>query len=383
VLRVLLQPSWALRLAGSPFFAGLTAAAAAVVGLLGSVYQHEIANSFPLTPSGPWNGWSGRAVVFWAALLSLGWLVYLRQVADDSVRNRLVATTDSAEQTSRRIEDFAQTLPPAGFQAQLTRLVDRSHVWMSTGLPRTSSDAPDQLVLMIRGLLHGLATLALTYDNSPLVDGHGATYSANVMVFVPTVDMPHVPLSFLPPEYDRQQLKGILLLRQDLSATSDPPAHEQVPADLDVPILALPVPHVAERDGRWVALLGGPRAYLTGEVDGYVDTAVLAEEARRRGDFPPSVIDSLSNYFTSGPGRSIRSFVSRRLERRSGVVGVLNIHANRRDLLGPRSEKREIFHALATPLVQDLADAVGALIDASGPLPPSTSAATIGKEKTT
>ena len=92
--------------AGSPWFAGLTAASAAIVGLLGSVYQDEIANAFPLTLIGPFSGWSGRAVAFWTALLALAWLVYLRQVADDSIRNRLVTTTESAEQTSRRIEEI-------------------------------------------------------------------------------------------------------------------------------------------------------------------------------------------------------------------------------------------------------------------------------------
>ena len=122
-LKKLLHPTWAVRVAGSAFFAALTAGAAAVVELLGSVYPAEIANAFPLAPVGPWSGWSGRAVAFWIALLSLAWLVYLRQVADDGVRGRLMETTESAEQTTRRIEEFAQTLPPAGFQAQLTRFV--------------------------------------------------------------------------------------------------------------------------------------------------------------------------------------------------------------------------------------------------------------------
>ena len=39
---------------------------------------------------------------------------------------------------------------------------------MTAGLPRRSVVAGEELIPMIRGLLHGLATLALTYDNSPL-----------------------------------------------------------------------------------------------------------------------------------------------------------------------------------------------------------------------
>jgi hypothetical protein len=368
-LQAVLRPRWALRLAGSAVFAALIAGAATVIGVVGSIYTAEIASSFPLTLVGPWTGWSGRASAFWAAVICFAWLVYLRQLTDDTVRGRLIETTESAEQTSRRIEEFSQTLPPAGFQAQLTRFVDRSHVTMTDLLPRKAAVTPDELAPVIRAMLHGLATLALTYDNSPLVDGHSAVYSANIMVFVPQPLPAELTLRFLAPEHDRAQLMGALVLRQDLSATSDPPTGEAVLADAAVPAIALPLPYWAERDGRWVALLGGPRAYLTGEVDGYVDTAQFADECQARGDFQPSVIEALRVYFATGPGCSIRSFVSRRLDRSGAPVGVVNLHANRRDLLGPRPEKREIFHALATPLIQDLADAVGALVDAAGPLP--------------
>jgi hypothetical protein len=170
------QLTWAHRLAGSPYFAALTAAAAAVVGLLGSVYQNEIARAFPLF-WGPFDRWSWRALAFWFALLLLSWLVYLRQIADDVVRDRLVHTTGSAEETSRRIETFVQTLPPAGFQAQLTKLVVTSDEWVSKGLPRKlSADiAASELIPLIRVLLHGLSSLALAYDGNPLVDGHRAS----------------------------------------------------------------------------------------------------------------------------------------------------------------------------------------------------------------
>lgn len=354
--------------AGSPYFAALTAAAAAVVGLLGSVYQDEIARVFPLVLFGPFGGWSWRAIAFWCALFLLAWLVFLRQLADDAVRSRLVETTAAAEQTSRRIETFVQTLPPAGFQAQLTKLVVKSNEWISKGLPRKlRDDVPaSELIPVIRVLLHGLASLALAYDDNPLVDGHGALYSANVMVFVPNADAASLTVNFFPPELDREQLRGVLLLRQDLSATS-----ESVEPDALVSAIALPVPVAAERDGRWVALAGGPRAFLTGAVDGYVDTALFADECARRGDFQPSVLAQLRTYFVDGPGRAVRSFVSRRLEYGGEAVGVVNLHANRRDLLGPRLEKRETFHALATPLVLDLSEAVAALVRSNGPLPPT------------
>jgi len=160
-------------------------------------------------------------------------------------------------------------------------------------------------------------------------------------------------------------LKGALLLRQDLSATTESAIGDHVNSDAVVPAVALPVPDTAERDGLWIALLGGPRAFLTARVDGYVDTSVFAEECAKRGDFRPSVLAELRNYFSDGPGREIRSFISRQLVYAGNRIGVLNIHANRRDLLGPRLEKRETFHALATPLVHDLADALGLLLAAA------------------
>lgn len=365
-LHRVLQPGWAKRLAGSPYFAALTAAAAAVVGVVGSVYQNEIAGAFPLVPLGPFGGWSWRAFVFWISLGLLAWLVFLRQIADDDVRNRLVDTTGSAEAISRRIETFVQTLPPAGFQAQLTALVLKSNEWISKGMPRElrSDLPPSELIPVIRALLHGLASLALAYDGNPLVDGHSALYSANVMVFVPNDHAQDLTLKFHPPEHDRTALKGALLLRQDLSATST--SHDP---DTSVAAIALPVPQAAEKAGRWVALLGGPRAFLTGTVDGYVDTASFVQQCTTRGDFQPSVLAELENYFTDGAGSAVRSFVSRRLEFGDESVGVLNLHANRQDLLGPRLEKRESFQALATPLVVDLAAAVAILIRRNGYLP--------------
>ena len=236
------------------------------------------------------------------------------------------------------------------------------------------------LVPLIRALLHGLASLALAYDDSPLVDAHSAVYAANVMVFVPQPTAANLQLTFFPKEHDKAQLKGALLLRQDLSATSESAVGENVEIDTGVPTIALPVPHDAERDGLWIALLGGPRAFLTGRVDGYVDTALFADECAKRGDFQPSVLTELRSYFGNGPGREIRSFVSRQLVYRGDAIGVLNLHANRRDLLGPRLEKRETFHALATPLVHDLADALGLLIAGDGPLPVSTTSGTMNSK---
>jgi len=373
-----LAPAWARRLAGSPWFAALTAAAAAIVGLLGSVYQLEIASAFPLILFGPFQGWSWRSVFFWTALGWLAWLVFLRQVADDEIRERLMVTTESAEGTSKRIENIVRTLPPAGFQAHLTRLVEKSYQVLCEGMPRRlSEELPgDGLAAVIRALLNGLASLALAYDAQPIVDGRSAVYCANVMVFVPEtlVRQRQLRLNFMPPEYGSAGLAGALMLRRDLSSTTQSSPGE---ADQEVPEIILPVPEKAERGGRWVAMPGAPRAFLTGEVDGYENTEQFADHCRRRGDFPPSVIEELHRYFSEPHGAHIKSFISRRLSYRGQSIGVLNIHANRRNLLAPDIEKRETFQALATPLIQDLTDAVAALLQSEGVLPAEPGLGTI------
>ena len=91
----------------------------------------------------------------------------------------------------------------------------------------------------------------------------------------------------------------------------------------------------------------------------YRDSLTLPEWCRTQGDFPPSVQDELTDYFARGPGKAVRSFVSTPLR---SELGVLNLHANRPDLLGPRLEKRETFQALVTPLLQDLEDALVELL---------------------
>lgn len=364
ITRGTVKPHWSRRFVGSPAFAAVTAAVAAVVGLLGSVYQREIAAAFPLTPLGPFDVVSWRAVFFWAALFGLAWLVYLRQRVDDEVRSGLVKSTGNVEQTSRRIEEFVQTLPPRAFQTELAKAVADVHDAVSSAMPRAAGPTltTEALVHVIRGTLHALASLAVVYDDQPLVDGQRARYCANVMLFIPAnPNLDRVEIQFFAPEADRRQLRGVLRLRTDLSSTSDP-GDGHAP-DVRVPELNLPVPLMAERDGRKIALPGAPFAFLTGNASGYNDTQTLVEWCRDQGDFLPSVQGQLVEYFSTGRGRDIRSFISTPLDQE---LGVLNIHANRPDILGPRIERRERFRALMTPVLQDLADAVAQLVRLEG-----------------
>jgi hypothetical protein len=363
-------PSWLQKfrpVISSTTYATVTTVLAVMAGLLGSVYETEVVNSFPLVLSGPWDGWSVRAVVFWASVLVFAAMFFFRQWSDDISRDRLVNAATAAEENTSRIEALVQTLPPRAFQTQLAEMYVTVHDALDSVVVRSvrSFVGTEDLVSVIRSLLHSVASLAALYDDQPMTDRGAAVYSANVMLFVPRQPNgspfpPGLKLLFQPEEYDRGRLKGALVLRQDLSSTS-----LEAAVDSAVPTIALPVPEVAERGGRWIALPGAPRAFLVGEADGYADTQTIAEWAERKGDFPPSVQDALRSYFSDGEGRGIRSFISRPIGLSGDGVtplGVLNIHANRPNLLGPNVEKRQIFQALLTPILVELADAIQALV---------------------
>jgi hypothetical protein len=346
----------------TPAYATIVTVLAVIAGLLGSVYQNDIAAAFPLTWSGASAGMSWRAVIFWLSVLLFAVLFFLRQQADDQAGQRLEEAATKAEGTTARIEALIQTLPPRAFQTHLAEMYVAAHNAVARVMPKGVREglAPPDLVAVIQSLLHAIAFLASVYDDQPMTEQGAASYSANIMLFVPQHSLPtDLELLFLPREYDRAQLRGALVLRQDLSSiASDQRIDEAVPS------IALPVPEEAERDGRWIALPGAPRAFLRGEVDGYADTQTMAQWAEERGDFLPSVRDALREYFNSGGGRTVKSFISRPIGigNEGQPLGVLNIHSNHAGLLGPDVEKRLIFQALATPILTELAEALQCLV---------------------
>ena len=167
----------------------------------------------------------------------------------------------------------------------------------------------------------------------------------------------------MPDDYDRRQLHGVLLLRTDLSSST---GGEDDLVDQAIQSIALPVPD-QQRDskGRYKVLPGAPLAFATRKVDGYRDSQSLLQWCRERGDFQPSVLDRLQDYFSpGGAGQAVRSFVSRPLSEDDAPFGVLNLHADRPDILGPAPERREVFLGMLTPFVNDLTSALLLLIEA-------------------
>ena len=365
-LRVRSVLSWARdqrdRYISHPGYATLTTISGAVAGLIGSVYGTDVAGAFPFIWKGPWRGLSGHAGLFWFSLVLFGLMFYYRQRHDDRARERL-ATTSNA------IAELVATLPPKSFRAQYAAAVKASRDAQTTIMPRaTAGDATaDDLAALVRSLLRQIAELACVYDDSPTDGQSPATYAANVMLFVSArttepVFSEHVlrTMKFLPADQDLRKLRGALWMSPELFATSTSPDVS------DFPGLTLPVPRDAKRNGRYAVLPGAPRAFAEDMVDGYLDAHTLAEFCRSQGDFLESVLADLNSYFVDGPGKSVRSFISRPLAHNSQPLGVLNLHSSMRDILGPDESRRHIFQSLITPLFLDLGEAVAAYVEKSG-----------------
>lgn len=156
------------------------------------------------------------------------------------------------------------------------------------------------------------------------------------------------------------------------------PEHDAVPEpDPTLKPLALPVPALDSKmsaDGqRWRVLPGAPLAFVKATegpaplVDLYADTATLGRWCREHGDFSPSVVSEIEDYFCGEAGQRVRSFASlpiRRPDKTSSLIGVLNIHANRTGLLrsiaiqlqgGGGAAPAEQFGFLVAPLLSILA----------------------------
>ena len=117
--------------------------------------------------------------------------------------------------------------------------------------------------------------------------------------------------------------------------------------------------------GELTALLpGAPNAFAGPKsVDGYTNTHTMADWCERRGDFPPSLCKEVRAYFANGAGKDVRSLISRRIDYDEEPIGVLNIHSNGLNLLGPATERMEIFQEMITPIVLNLARIVHSVPD--------------------
>ena len=368
------MPQLLSRFVSSPVFATVTTVLAVIAGLLGSVYQSEVAAAFPLTFSSPVAAMPPKAVVFWASVIAFALMFFARQWSDD--RNR------------ERLESLVRTMPPRAFQGKLAESVGGAHRGVSLIMPRTRqvTVTAEGLEAFSRSVLNSVATLAQIFDDQPLTGKGSAVYSANVMLYqlttVPTP--PGCEVLFVPPESELDKFTGLLVFRQELSATSEKPRNgEEVDPGRRIPSIALPVPHESKRGDLWAVLPGAPKAFLTNDVDGYSDTRTMADWCKEKGDFQPSVVGAVRKYFGDGDGADIRSLISRPLivkddKMQDVKIGVLNIQSNRPGILGDFAERLPIFQAMLTPILLELAEVMAEIVKLgpapAAPAPPARAA---------
>jgi hypothetical protein len=93
-----------------------------------------------------------------------------------------------------------------------------------------------------------------------------------------------------------------------------------------------------------------------------MDSQRLGDWCEENGDFLKSVVEELREYFL-GEGSGARSFVSKPLYQSGGPFAVVNIQADRPDLLGPDPQRRAEFLQLIEPILTDLGSILALLID--------------------
>jgi hypothetical protein len=264
---------------------------------------------------------------------------YLFLSAQNVARQEQEALFDATD----RVRQLVQTLPPSYFRKRLTETQSDAYHTLQDLVPRTvGNDVDDASLLeLVRILLYGIATLGFIFDDHPKHSGgQPARYASNVMVFVPAAAAaPFFSTSvsklitFEPRDVDLGRLRGVLLLRTDLSAASDAATAQP---DRELQEFALPVPlDPRTQEGRWRVLPGAPKAFVTGSIDGYQKVDTLPSWMETEGGFLHETREQLREYFRSSAGQRIRSFISRPLADDGEPLDVWNIHADCEGILGP------------------------------------------------
>lgn len=354
--------------ADKDIFGPAVGVAGSLVFALAGLYQQRIAAAHFLWRPGRQPEWI--ATGFWACVLLLFFAGWAKAIADGRARRGLLNETS-------RIRNSVETLPDRAFRdAYLSAAVESA--WILNNLaPRQLrvEVGEGDLKVLIRVQLQALVELATSYGGVAA----RTTYAANVMTFVPALSAApwfspeqDALLRFIPKSFNREHLAGLLLLDPELSVSSA----SQGEPDPAMRAFALPVPRQAEDSrGRLLVLPGAPLAYVTGEAEGYSDTETLGDWFRKRASFSDETVEQVLEYFGSERGKQSRSFMSIPLDYLDRRVGVLNLHADVPFLLGPErgddrlatnGERQEIFRALTTPFVREVAALVAHLGSAWG-----------------
>ena len=319
------------------WFAGFTACLGAFAGLLGSVYATQIGGAFPLSLSFAVGPVIWEAVLFWVSLFAFGLFFGMGFKAQLDATNKL--------------EQAIRTLPPKGF---LIVFEDLFRITFATDseLNQATSDLAS-LTETIVAALSGVVLLVRQFDTR---NDH-PRYSVNLMVFKPIKDIESNELKkqikFAEPGFNSAAWDGVLQLEPEF-AYSVSGREAQPQKDQEVPPIMLPIPKPEYRSdkGKPTILPGAPDVFCNpNRFAGFENTLQLATWCREHSGLRASIAEDIERYFTEGPGKEIRSFISIPVVSPSSeeVLGVLNLNSNRDGFL--LGEQAGLFVPLTTPFM--------------------------------
>jgi hypothetical protein len=327
-----------------PWFSAATATLGAIVGLFGSIFSSEIKNAFPFA-FGDYFVW--QAAVFY---FSLGMFAF---VFREQMQGQGAVLQESAE----RLEELIRTLPPEEFLKHFEDyVVTAGGEVVRAGDPSVGVDGAKDAALAV------LMTLLLLTE---MFDGGQKTgrYAINLMLFKQRPIEDHMLSSFFADlnlwETGRSfdELQGMLVLDLDFALALSKETSEGVRFDDNATPLRLPVlqpEFYLDKYGRNNVLPGAPEVYCC-PVEPVIckDTRNLASDWRSNSGLRPEIADEIEAYFKTEQGKLVRSFVSlpvleppESMGKYAKIVGVINIHSNKPDILGQRA--KELFFPLAT-----------------------------------
>lgn len=359
-----LPPTGWHRLIRSPWFAGVYTMLGLVAGLLGSVYDDQIANSVPLDCC-RYDGPQWGASMFWLCAGTTAAMYLLQHRAAEADRK---AAQDALERRSAELAGLIRTMPPREFLSFFAGL--HEHAEFARRIALASGGDHADIELAIRYVLEIVALLARDFDREADPD---VRYAANLMVFVPehevlATDLPVLlpRLRLMHPGRFIRDLRGVLVLRRELSAVAEADEPEGRP-DPNVPEIALPIPlpdderdpaRTGETFSRWKVLPGAPMAFVRGELEVYTDADDMVNWCHQHGAFDPAVIAGIQAHFSQPGQHGIVSFASFPVYLsgpRRTALGVLNVHRNTRGMLREQNLAAQ-FAALLDPFRAILAD---------------------------
>lgn len=341
---------------------------AAVAGLFGSIYSTEIKGAFPFV----WEGGKvvPQAAAFWTLLLAFSCMYGAilwgqnRSAARQFAQARLLST-QAAELT-----EAVRTLPPKGFLGVFLSLYDKAFDITHEALKAPVANGnPNDIDVAVRVVLDALTTLALRFDDGD--HGPNDVYAANIFMYRGIASLTDGEfqalksrLKFADKGLGREHYQGFLEIRKEFSTST---VTQEPDIDPVVPEIALAIPSEL-----WVnvdmtrlskILPGAPEALCGAGSKAFLDTATLADWCEKNGDFQPSVINELRQYFgPDGAGKDVKSFVSFAIptyqhcgcntpaKDYNGSIGVVNIHRNKPGML--HGQAIELFVPLTSPFCQ-------------------------------